>query len=161
MSISVGSAFPQVSLKAVINGEVQQLDTKEFFHDKKVVLFSVPGAFTPTCSNTHLPGYVEQARAFFHKGIDAIVCLSVNDAFVMKAWAEAHGAEEEIIMFADGNAELTEALDLVLDGTAFGMGKRSTRAFMIVDDGAIEEVTVESNPGVVATSGASSCFAKV
>jgi peroxiredoxin len=117
-----------------------------------VVLFAVPGAFTPTCSLKHLPGFVEQAAAIRAKGVDEIVCLSVNDAFVMGAWGESSGAKGKVRMLADGNGEFTRAVGLELDASGFGMGKRSQRYALIAKDGKIEHVLVEPGPGLNASS---------
>ena len=129
----------------------QDLTTDELFNGKKVVLFAVPGAFTPTCSNAHLPGFVAQADTIKAKGVDAVVCLSVNDAFVMSAWGQAQNASE-LVMAADGNGDFTEALGLTMDASGFGMGKRSQRYAMIVDNGEVTMLNVEQGPGLDASS---------
>jgi peroxiredoxin len=123
----------------------QDVSTSDLFAGKKVVLFAVPGAFTPTCSAAHLPGFVVNADKIKAKGVDAIVCVSVNDAFVMDAWAKDKNAEE-IIMVGDGNGDFTEAMGLVLDGSGFGLGKRSQRYAMIAEDGVITTLNVEQGP---------------
>jgi peroxiredoxin len=127
------------------------VSTDDLLAGKKVLLFAVPGAFTPGCSMTHLPGYVANADKIKAAGIDSIVCLSVNDAFVMGAWGQAQNAEE-IIMLADGNGELTGKLGLELDGSGFGLGTRSQRYAMIVDDGSVTHLNVEEGPGVDVSS---------
>ena len=127
------------------------ITTDELFAGKKVVLFAVPGAFTPGCSMTHLPGYVVNADKIKVAGVDSIVCMAVNDAFVMDAWGKAQNAEE-IIMLADGNGEFTTALGLELDGTGFGLGHRSQRFAMIVEDGKVSHLNVEPGPGVDVSS---------
>ena len=127
------------------------VSTDDLFAGKKVLLFAVPGAFTPGCSMTHLPGYVANADKIKAAGIDSIVCLSVNDPFVMGAWGQAQNAEE-IIMLADGNGELTGKLGLELDGSGFGLGTRSQRYAMIVDDGSVTHLNVEEGPGVDVSS---------
>jgi peroxiredoxin len=127
------------------------ITTAEIFDGKKVVLFAVPGAFTPGCSMTHLPGYVVNADKIKAAGVDTIVCMAVNDAFVMGAWGKAQNADE-ILMLADGNGELTKALGLELDGSGFGLGTRSQRFAMIVEDGKVTQLNVEAGPGVDVSS---------
>ena len=128
------------------------MTTEEIFAGKKVVLFAVPGAFTPTCSMAHLPGYVVNADSIKAKGVDTIACVSVNDAFVMDAWGQNKNAEE-LLMLGDGNGDLTEALGLTMDGSGFGLGKRSQRYAMIVEDGTVTKLSVEA-PGKLEVSAA-------
>jgi len=135
----------------------QPIKSTEYFAGRKVILFSVPGAFTPTCSAYHLPGYVEHAEDFSNQGIDAIACMSVNDVFVMHAWGKSSNADG-IDMLADGNGEFTQALGLELDGTAFGMGKRSQRFALIADNGIVTDLMVEA-PGEFRVSSAESVLA--
>jgi glutaredoxin/glutathione-dependent peroxiredoxin len=145
MTISVGDKLPDVKLvKATAEGP-QQIQSGEYFAGRRVALFSVPGAFTPTCSAKHLPGYVEKAGELAAKGIDEIACTAVNDAFVLGAWNKA-GGSDAISMLADGNADLAEALGLTMDGSGFGMGKRGQRFSMVVNDGIVEQLNVEA-PG--------------
>ncbi|BBC72870.1 peroxiredoxin [Altererythrobacter sp. B11] len=145
MTISKGDKLPNVTLvKATAEGP-QKVQSGEYFAGKKVALFSVPGAFTPTCSAKHLPGFVDKAGELKAKGVDEIVCTAVNDAFVMGAWNKASGSDD-VTMLADGNGDFAEALGLVMDGTGFGMGKRGQRFSLIVDDGTVTEVNVEQ-PG--------------
>ena len=145
MTISVGDKIPDVTMvKATADGP-QQVSSKEYFAGKKVALFSVPGAFTPTCSAKHLPGFVEKADDLKAKGIDEIVGTAVNDAFVMGAWNKDSGSDE-ITMLADGNADFVEAVGLTMDGTGFGMGKRGQRFSMVVEDGTVTQLNVE-DPG--------------
>lgn len=145
MSISVGDKIPDVELvKATADGP-QPVQSAEYFAGKKVALFSVPGAFTPTCSARHLPGYVEKADELKAKGVDEIACTAVNDAFVLSAWNKS-GGSEDIVMLADGNGDLAAALGLEMDGSAFGMGKRGQRFSLVVNDGVVEQVNVEA-PG--------------
>lgn len=141
MSISQGDTLPTITIKT--NGEngPEDLNTGEFFKGRKVVLFAVPGAFTPGCSNTHMPGFVVNADAILEKA-DAIACMAVNDAFVMDAWQKDQNAEH-ITMLADGNAEFTKALGLDMDASGFGMGPRSKRFAMIVNDGVVEYIGVD------------------
>lgn len=152
MAISVGDKLPEVTLvKATENGP-EQVSSSEYFAGKKVALFSVPGAFTPTCSARHLPGYVEKAAELKAKGVDEIAATAVNDAFVMGAWNKAAGSDD-ITMLADGNAEFAEAVGLTMDGSGFGMGKRGQRFSMIVEDGVVKELNVEA-PGDFSVSSA-------
>lgn len=145
MAISVGDRIPDVKLvKATMDGP-QQVQTAAFFAGRRVALFSVPGAFTPTCSVKHLPGYVEQAAMLKSKGVDEIACTSVTDAFVLAAWNKAQGSDA-ITMLADGNAEFVEAIGLTMDASGFGMGKRGQRFSMLVNDGIVEQLNVEA-PG--------------
>ncbi len=147
MTIAAGDKMPSLTLKTMGKEGPEDITTDSIFSGNKVVMFAVPGAFTPGCSMTHLPGYVVNADKIKAKGVDKIVCVSVNDAFVMGAWGKDQNAEE-IIMLADGNAELAEALGLTMDGSGFGMGKRSQRYAMIVDDGVVTHLAVESSPGI-------------
>lgn len=140
--INVKDTLPSASMQYMKNGETLTVSTDDLFSNKKVMLFAVPGAFTPTCSNSHLPGYVVNADAFFDKGVDSIICLSVNDAFVMDAWGKAHNAEN-LIMLADGGAEFTKALGLDMETGVFG-GVRSKRYAMIVENGTITTLNVEA-----------------
>jgi len=137
----------------------QAIETSKYFAGRKVVLFSVPGAFTPTCSAYHLPGFVELADEFIRKGYDAIGCMSVNDVFVMHAWGNSANAKG-IDMLADGNGEFTRALGLELDGTAFGMGQRSQRFALATDDGIVTHLMIEA-PGEFRVSSAKSVLAKL
>jgi peroxiredoxin len=145
MTVKVGDKIPDATMKMMGEKGPQDVSTSDLFVGKKVVLFAVPGAFTPTCSAAHLPGFVVNADKIKAKGVDAIVCVSVNDAFVMDAWAKDKNAEE-IIMVGDGNGDFTEAMGLVLDGSGFGLGKRSQRYAMIVEDGVITTLNVEQGP---------------
>jgi peroxiredoxin len=151
MTIQVGDKIPACTVKTMGEKGPTDITTEEIFAGKKVVLFAVPGAFTPGCSLTHLPGFVVNADKIKAAGVDTIVCMSVNDAFVMGAWGKAQNAEE-LLMLADGNGELTSALGLVLDGSGFGMGQRSQRFAMIVEDGTVSHLNVETGPGIDASS---------
>jgi len=145
MTIAVGDKLPDVKIvKATAEGP-EAVQSSEYFKGKKVALFSVPGAFTPTCSAKHLPGYVEKAAELKAKGIDEIACTAVNDPFVMKAWGAASGSAD-VTMLADGNGDLAEALGLTMDGSGFGLGKRGQRFSMVVNDGVVEQLFVEA-PG--------------
>ncbi len=151
MTISIGDAIPSCTLKVMGSEGPQDITTDEIFSGKKVVLFALPGAFTPGCSMAHLPGFVAHADTIKGKGVDTIACLSVNDAFVMGAWGDAQNASE-ILMLADGNAEFTEKVGLELDATGFGMGKRSQRYAMVVEDGKVTALNIETGGGVEASS---------
>lgn len=151
MSIEVGQNIPSCTLKTMTDQGPTDITTAEIFDGKKVVLFAVPGAFTPGCSMTHLPGYVVNADKIKAAGVDTIVCMAVNDAFVMGAWGKAQNADE-ILMLADGNGELTKALGLELDGSGFGLGTRSQRFAMIVENGTVAHLNVEPGPGVDVSS---------
>jgi len=147
MAISKGDRIPDVTLRTMGDNGPEDVSTAEIFSGKKVVFFAVPGAFTPGCSMTHLPGYVVNADKIKAAGVDTIACLSVNDAFVMGAWGKAQNADE-ILMLADGNAEFTAAVGLELDGSGFGLGTRSQRYAMIVEDGVITALNLEEGPGI-------------
>ena len=152
MTIKVGDRIPEVTLARMGKDGPETLTTGELFNGKKVVVFALPGAYTPTCSAAHLPGFVISADEILSRGVDTIACVSVNDAFVMDAWGKDHNADH-IEMLADGNAELSTALGLELDLSAFLMGVRSQRYAMIVDDGVVSFLAVES-PGQFAVSSA-------
>ncbi len=151
MTIQTGDIIPSGKLKTTGEKGPEDITTDEIFAGKKVVLFAVPGAFTPGCSMTHLPGYVVNADKIKAAGVDTIACLAVNDAFVMGAWSEAQNAEH-ILMLADGNGTFTRDLGLELDASGFGMGIRCQRFAMIVDDGVVTHLNVEPGPGVDVSS---------
>ncbi len=144
MSISVGDRMPEGSFGVMTSEGPAAVSTEELFAGDKVVLFAVPGAFTPTCSMQHLPGYVEKAEAIMGKGVDTIACMSVNDVFVMDAWGKDIGTGDKVMMLADGNAAYTKALGLELDASGFGMGTRSQRFAIVVDDGVVSQLHVEA-----------------
>jgi peroxiredoxin len=161
MAIKIGDTLPvDIKLKEMAEDGPKDVTVGEIFKGKKVVLFAVPGAFTPTCSMKHLPGFLEQANAIRAKGVDEIVCLAVNDAFVMGAWGKASNAQGKVRMLADGNAEFTKALGLALDASGFGMGTRSQRYAIIAQDGKVRELFVEPGPGLMVSS-AESVLAKL
>jgi peroxiredoxin len=151
MTIQVGDKIPACTVKTMGEQGPTDITTEDIFAGKKVVLFAVPGAFTPGCSITHLPGYVVNADKIKAAGVDSIVCMAVNDAFVMDAWGKSQNAEE-LIMLADGNGVFTAALGLELDGSGFGLGTRSQRFAMIVDDGTVTHLNVEEGAGVDVSS---------
>ncbi|MGH6953525.1 MAG: peroxiredoxin [Alphaproteobacteria bacterium] len=143
MSVKVGDKIPSVKLKHMTASGPAEVSTDELFGGKKVAVFAVPGAFTPTCSAKHLPGYVEKAAALKAKGVDSIVCLSVNDAWVMDAWGKAQGVGDKVRMVADGSGDLTRALGLELDLKAAGLGQRSRRYSMLVENGVVKKLNLE------------------
>ena len=140
MPISEGEKIPAVTVKT---SDMKNITTEELFGGKKVVIFAVPGAFTPTCSEQHLPGYITHAEAIRAKGVDSILCVSVNDAFVMGAWGKDRGAGEAVTMIADGNGDFSKALGLDFDGSGIGFGVRSQRYAAIVEDGVVTKLAVE------------------
>ena len=154
MTIKVGDKVPSATLMEKKKGAgPAPVKADELFAGKKVVVFALPGAFTPTCSAKHLPGFIHHAEEIKRKGVDTIACLSVNDAFVMGAWGEQQGVDDKVMMLADGNCELTKALGLEMDATKFGMGIRSQRYSMLVDKGVVKVLNVEE-PGAFSVSSA-------
>jgi len=149
--IKVGDRIPAAKLRHMTAEGPKDITTDEIFKGKKVVLFAVPGAFTPTCSAKHLPSFVQNAAAIKAKGVDTIACLAVNDAFVMGAWGKAQNTDGKVEMLADGNATLTKELGLEMDGSGFGLGTRSKRYAMIVQDGVVKTLNVEA-PGAFEVS---------
>jgi peroxiredoxin len=154
MTISVGEKVPQGSFRAKINGEGREISSAELFDGKMVVLFAVPGAFTPTCSNNHLPGFIDNIDAIRSRGVDTIAVIAANDHHVMSAWAKASGGEGKILFLADGNADYARKLGLDMDMSAAGMGTRYKRFSMLVKDGAVETLNIEEAPGRADVSGA-------
>ena len=153
MTIQTGDKLPDATFVKVTENGPEQVNTAEYFKGRRVALFSVPGAFTPTCSAKHLPGFVDKAEDLKAKGVDEIVCTAVNDAFVMGAWSKNANAGEAVTMLADGNGAFADAVGLTMDGSAFGMGKRGQRFSMIVNDGVVEQLNVEA-PGEFKVSSA-------
>ncbi len=145
MAIQEGDKLPEATMHTMQEGKPTAVTTNDLFAGKKAVVFAVPGAFTPTCSQAHLPGYVVHADAIKAKGVDSVICISVNDAFVMDSWGKDRNAEE-ILMVGDGNGDFTRAMGLEMDGSGFGLGTRSQRYAMIVDDGTVSKLVVEE-PG--------------
>lgn len=154
MTISVGDKIPSVTLKQLTPEGVKEVTTDEIFSGKKVVLFAVPGAFTPACSQRHLPGFVERAADIKAKGVDEIACVAVNDAFVMGAWGRDQKTEGKVRLLADGSGDFVRALGLELDLTRGGLGMRSQRYSMLVNDGVVKSLNIEQQPGQVDVSGA-------
>ena len=147
MTIQVGDTLPSINLTTMTTEGPKPISMTEISSGKKVVLFAVPGAFTPTCSAQHLPGFIEHNKELRDKGIDVVACVSVNDPFVMKAWGEDRKVGEEVLMLSDGNGEFTAAIGLEMDGSGFGLGTRSQRYAMIIDDGVVSALNVEPGPG--------------
>ena len=154
MSIQVGDRLPQATFRVMTADGPKPKTTDDVFAGRRVVLIAVPGAFTPTCHRNHLPGYVENAAAFKEKGIDAIAVTAVNDVFVMDAWSQASGGEGKVEFLADGNADFAKALGLTLDASGNGLGVRSKRYSMVVEDGVVKSLNIEETPGKADTSGA-------
>lgn len=152
MTIAVGDKLPDVKLVKATEAGPEAVQSSDYFKGKRVALFSVPGAFTPTCSAKHLPGFVDKAGELKAKGIDEIACTAVNDPFVMGAWGKA-GGSADVTMLADGNGDFAEALGLTMDGSGFGLGKRGQRFSMVVNDGTVEQLHVEA-PGEFKVSSA-------
>lgn len=153
MTISAGDRMPEGNFGIMSADGPGSISTEELCAGKKVVLFAVPGAFTPTCSMSHLPGYIEHAGALKAKGVDTIACMAVNDVFVMDAWGKDRSAGADVLMLADGNGDITQALGLELDASGFGMGQRSQRFALVIDDGIVSQVHVEA-PGEFKVSAA-------
>jgi peroxiredoxin len=152
MTLKVGDKLPSITLKTMTDDGPKTITTDEIFAGKKAILFALPGAFTPGCSMKHVPGYVRNYESIMEKGVDVIACLSVNDAFVMGAWAKDQQAEGKVLMLADGNADFTKAVGMTMDGSGFGMGTRSQRYAAIVDNGVVKHLAVEPAPGVDVSS---------
>jgi peroxiredoxin len=152
MTVSVGDKIPDVEVRTMGDEGPQTVRTGEALGSGRVVLFAVPGAFTPGCSKIHLPGFVTHADELTGKGVDRIACIAVNDAWVMQAWGESQGVGDKILMLADGNAEFTKAMGLVFDGAVVGLGTRSQRYAAVIEDGVITQLDVEEKPGVDVSS---------
>ncbi len=159
MTINVGDRLPQSTLRIMTPDGPAAKTTDEIFAGRKVVLFAVPGAFTPTCHRNHLPGFLAKADEIKAKGVDAIAVVATNDVFVMNAWAKDTGAADKIEFLSDGNADFAKALGLTLDGSGFGLGTRFQRFSMLVNDGVVERLAVEEGPGKAEVSGADALLA--
>ena len=151
--IKTGDRIPAAELATMDDNGVRRISTDDIFQGKRVVLFAVPGAFTPTCSAKHLPGFVDKAERFTEKGVDTVACLSVNDVFVMDAWGKDQSAQGKVLMLADGNGDFAKALQLDMDARGFGMGLRSQRFALVANDGVVEKIFVEA-PGEFRVSSA-------
>jgi peroxiredoxin len=160
MTINVGDKLPQTSFTKMTESGPEAVDSEGFFKGRRVALFSVPGAFTPTCSAKHLPGFIEKEAELKAKGIDEIACTAVNDAFVMGAWSKASGAGDKVTLLADGNGDFAKAVGLTMDGSKFGLGQRGQRFSMIVKDGVVEQLNVEG-PGEFKVSSAEHMLAQI
>ena len=154
MAIQEGDSIPEATLHHLTESGPTPISTNELFGGKKSILFAVPGAFTPGCSIHHLPGFLNNSQAILDKGIDQIICLSVNDPFVMAAWGDDKDVGDKMLMVGDGNGEFTEALGLTMDGSGFGLGKSSLRFSMIIEDNSLIKLNLEENPGEVSASSA-------
>ena len=153
--IKEGDIFPNSKI-AVIGKETKEVDTDQLFSGKKIILFAVPGAFTPTCNNLHLPSFIDKYDEIKSKGIDNIICLSVNDQFVAKVWRDSKSLKDDFLFIADGNAQVTESLGMILDCSGFGMGNRSNRYVMFIEDKIIKKLILEEDPGVCKLTNADS-----
>lgn len=161
MSIQVGDTFPAVKLRRLGDEGMEDVQTADVLAGKRVILFAVPGAYTPACTQKHLPGYVQNADEIKAKGVDAIICTSVNDPFVMKNWADSVGAAGKIDLWPDGNGDLRDALGLVLDASGNGLGKRFQRFSMLIENGVVKSLDVEEVASDVELSGASACLVRL
>jgi peroxiredoxin len=154
MAIAVGDTIPDIEVRTLGEAGPTPVNTADVLGKGKVVLFAVPGAFTPTCSDHHLPSYVIRNEELRAKGVDTIACISVNDAFVMGAWGESQNVGDGIVMLADGNGDFTKAIGLEMNGTGFGLGIRSQRYAMVIEDGVVTMLSIETAPGTIEASGA-------
>ena len=161
MSIQVGDKLPSVKLKRLGAEGMEEVDTGDLFAGKKIVLFGVPGAYTPTCHKSHLPGFVARADEIKAAGVDEIICVAVNDPFVFKAWGTELGADGKVTMLPDGNGALAKAMGLDFDGAGAGLGVRNKRFSLTAKDGVVETLEVEASPGDLSVSSADSCLAKL
>lgn len=161
MTIKAGDKIPSVTIKRLGDSGMESLDIAQHIAGKKVVIFAVPGAFTPSCTQKHLPGYIENAGTIKASGIDEIICIAVNDPFVMRHWCETSGAKGKVTMIPDGNGEFTRAIGMGMDGTGAGLGFRSLRYSMIVENGVVKSLDVEAAPSNVELSGAEACMIKL
>ena len=152
MTIQVGDTLPSINLTTMTSEGPKPVSLIELSEGKKIVLFAVPGAFTPTCSVQHLPGFLEKNSVLKDKGVDIVACISVNDPFVMQAWGEDRKVGDDLLMLSDGNGEFTAAIGLEMDGSGFGLGTRSQRYAMVIDDGVVSILNVESGPGLDVSS---------
>jgi len=161
MTIGIGERLPEATFRVLGSEGIEKLTTSDIFADRKVVLFAVPGAFTPTCHLKHLPGFIDNADAFKKKGVHTVACVAVNDPFVMDAWSKAAGGRGKVLFLSDGNGEFNKVIGLDFDGSGLGLGLRSKRYAMLVDDGVVKVLKVEDSPGVADVSTAEKLLAKV
>lgn len=150
--IAIGDRLPEVTFRVLGDDGVETLTTSDVFKGKKVVLFAVPGAFTPTCHLKHLPGFIEKADDFKKMGVDTVVCVAVNDPFVLAAWAEKSGGKGKVLFLSDGNAEFTKKVGMEFDGSGVGLGTRSKRYAALIEDGVVKALNIEESPGVAVES---------
>lgn len=161
MSIGIGDRLPEATFRVLGSEGIEKLTMSDVFAGRKVVLFAVPGAFTPTCHLKHLPGFVDNVDAFKKKGVHTVACVAVNDPFVLDAWSKAAGGRGEVLFLSDGNGEFTKAIGLDFDGSGIGLGTRSKRYAMLVDDAVVKVLKVEDSPGVADVSTAERLLAKI
>ena len=159
MTIAIGDSLPEATFRVLGSEGIDKLTTADIFAGKKVVLFAVPGAFTPTCHLKHLPGFIDNADAFKKKGVNTMACVAVNDPFVLDAWAKATGGMGKVLFLSDGNGEFTKKIGLDFDGSGIGLGTRSKRYAMLVDDGVVNALNIEDSPGVADVSTAEKLLA--
>ncbi|MGD9502598.1 MAG: peroxiredoxin [Methyloceanibacter sp.] len=152
MAIAVGERLPEATFRVMDADGIKALTTREVFGGKKVVVFAVPGAFTPTCHIKHLPGFIAKAAEFKRRGVDTVACIAVNDPFVLSAWEESSGAKGKVLLLSDGNAEFTRKIGMDFDGSGIGLGTRSKRYAALVEDGVVKALNVEESPGVAVES---------
>jgi glutaredoxin/glutathione-dependent peroxiredoxin len=152
MAIKVGDRLPEATFRVIGPDGIKTLTTKDVFGGKRVVLFAVPGAFTPTCHLKHLPGFIESAEDFKKQGIDKVVCIAVNDPFVLSAWEDKSGGKDKVLFLSDGNAEFTKKIGMDFDGSGFGLGTRSKRYAAFIEDGVVKILNVEDSPAVADAS---------
>jgi peroxiredoxin len=161
MTIAIGDRLPEATFRVLGADGIESISTREVFGGKKVVLFAVPGAFTPTCHLKHLPGFIESADDFKKEGVDTVACVAVNDAFVLGAWSDASGAKGKVLFLSDGNAEFTRKIGMDFDGSGIGLGTRSKRYAMLVEDGVVKALNVEDSPAVAHESTAAKILEKL
>jgi len=161
MTIKTNDTIPSITLKRLGDSGMEDLNIADYIANKTVIIFGVPGAFTPSCDQKHLPGYIAKADILKAKGIDEIICIAVNDPFVMDHWAETSGADGKVTLIPDGNAELTKALGLEFDGSGYGLATRSKRFSMLVKNGVVKTLDIEAAPSDVELSSAESCLLKL
>lgn len=159
MSISIGDSLPEATFRVLGSEGIETLTTSQIFDGKKVVLFAVPGAFTPTCHLKHLPGFIASADTFKQKGVATVACVAVNDPFVLDTWAKTSGGQGKVLFLSDGNAEFTKKIGLDFDGSGIGLGTRSKRYAMLVEDGVVTALNIEDSPGVADVSTADKLLA--
>jgi len=161
MTIATGDRLPEATFRVMGSDGIKSMTTRDVFGGKKVVLFAVPGAFTPTCHSKHLPGFIERAAEFKKHGIDSVVCVAVNDPFVLAAWEDKSGGKGKVLFLSDGNAEFTKKIGMDFDGSGIGLGTRSKRYAALVEDGVVKVLNVEESPGVAAESTAERILASL